>query len=92
MAFGFQLGRGVVVGRQQHLERRAVADLGVELAGGASGDDGLVAGVALELGGQLFHRAGEVGGDRDLHLVGVRRSHDSQYGEQAGKAFHVFSR
>jgi hypothetical protein len=37
MAFLFQLRRGFVVGGEQDLERRAVPDLGVELAGAAEG-------------------------------------------------------
>jgi hypothetical protein len=32
-AFGFELGGRLVIGRQQHLERRALLDLRVELAG-----------------------------------------------------------
>ncbi|MCY1448130.1 hypothetical protein D9M71_647820 [compost metagenome] len=78
VAFLLQLGRGGVVGGEEDLERRAVLDLGIELAGGAVGGDQLVAGVLLETLGDGLDRRGEVGGDRHLDL----RSRCAAQGEQ----------
>ncbi len=69
------------IGSQENLERRAVADLGVQLAGRAEGGDDAVSGVLLECLGNLLHRRGKVGGDRDLHLVGQRQRVDTQAGD-----------
>ena len=46
-----------------------------------------MAGIALEERGDDLHRAGEVGGDGDLHLVGMDRG-DSEQGKQQAEAFH----
>ena len=43
-------------------------DLGVELAGGAEAQHGLVTGLRFERGGDLLGGFGEVGGDRDIRL------------------------
>ncbi len=68
--FLLQLGRGAVIGGEEHLERCAVLDLCVELPRGAIGGDQLVAGVFLEVLGDGLDRRGEVCRDRNLHLVG----------------------
>lgn len=57
------------VGGEKDLEGGAVLDLGVELARGAEGQHRLVACVLLELGGDLLHGGGEVGGHGHLHLI-----------------------
>lgn len=62
--------RCAVVGRQQDVEGRAIVDLRVELAGGAEGQHGAVAGVAGEGGGDFLHWRGEVGRHGHLHVVG----------------------
>ena len=81
-------GGGFVVGGEQHLEGRAMGDLGVELAGRAEGQLGPVAGVLFEFGGDLLHRRGEIGGDRhgDFSRVGGQR--EQQGGEEGGEALH----
>jgi hypothetical protein len=89
MAFCFQPRRRFVIGRQQHLERRTVADLRIEFAGGAVRQDSLVARVFLKLRGQLFHRAGEIGGHRHLDFASMGRSQASHHGKHTGKEFHV---
>ncbi|MPN13028.1 hypothetical protein SDC9_160348 [bioreactor metagenome] len=68
---GQLLGCGVI-GGQQNAEGRAVVDLGVELAGGAKRQLGLVAGILLELGRNLLHGCGEVGCHGDRHFSGLR--------------------
>ena len=71
VAFLLQLQRALVVGRQEHVEGRAVLDLGVERAGGAEGQLGLVPGGLGQHLGQCLGRCGEVGGHGDLHGLGV---------------------
>ena len=60
------------VGRQEHLERRVMGDLGEERAGGAEAQDRLVARLLLEQRGDFLRRLGEVGGDGDIGLAGLR--------------------
>ena len=84
----FEPGGGFVVGRQQHLEGGAVGDLGVELAGRPEGQLGLVAGVPLELGGDLLHGGREVGGHRHGDFLRVGGHGEQQWDEQGGEAFH----
>lgn len=79
-AFLGDLSRRGVVGGQQDLEGRAVDDLRVELARGAEGQQGLVAGVLLELGGDLLHGRREVGGNGHRHF-GSLRSDTAQQGK-----------
>lgn len=62
-----RVGR-LAIGGDEHLERRTGLHLRVELADGSEGEDGLVAGLRLELGGDLLHRRNEVGRDGDLDL------------------------
>ena len=71
LAFLLQFRRSAVVGGEENLERRAVLDLRIELAGGAVGGDQPVPGVFLEFLGDGLDRRGEVGRDGDLHLVGA---------------------
>ena len=85
----FQPGRRFVVGGQQHVERRAVLDLGVERAGGAERQHRLVAGGFLEVRGDDLHGRGEVGGDGDLDLAGKGRESNGQQrigGNQSAEA------
>ena len=86
IAFGFEFLRGGVVGAEEHFERRAVLDLGIELPGGTVGGDQLVTGVLLEIGGNRLDRCGEVGGDGHLDFIGVDRSGGDKRndGRQAG--------
>ncbi|MNF68545.1 hypothetical protein D3C84_504050 [compost metagenome] len=69
VAFGFKFFRGAVVCREEHFERRAVFDLGVELAGGAKGGDQFMPGVFFEISGDGLDGRGEVGGDSHLDFV-----------------------
>ena len=78
IAFHCEFGRRFVIGGEQHLERRTVFDLGVELAGGAECRFGDMAGVLGEFGGDRFHRRGEVGGDGDADFGGVSGNTEQQ--------------
>ena len=60
---GFEQLGAVLIGSQQDVEWGAVADLGVQLAGGAGGYGEGVLACVLEVGCQVFGRFGEVGGD-----------------------------
>jgi hypothetical protein len=60
------LFRPLGVGREEHLVRRAVGHLGVELARRAEAERRGVAGLGLEGGGDLLGRLGEVRGDGNL--------------------------
>jgi hypothetical protein len=86
-AFLRQLRRGFVVGREQHLEGRAVPDLGVELAGAAEGQLRPVSALLLEFGGEKLRRRGEIGGDGDLDVAGAGGAGGEQQGNQ--KSSHV---
>ncbi len=72
-AFRCQLARGIGVGRQQHVERRAIADLRIQLAGGRGADVDLVPGCTSVVGGQPAGGVGEVGGHGDACLRRRRR-------------------
>ena len=85
VAFGFEFLRGGVVGREEHFERRAVLDLGVELAGCAEGGDQFVPGVFLEIGRDGLDRRREVGRDGDLDFVRLGRT-EGEHSDQACKA------
>jgi hypothetical protein len=50
IAFGFQLGRGLIIGSKKDLKRCAVFDLRVELAGRAERQQGFMTGVLLKFG------------------------------------------
>ncbi|MPM71451.1 hypothetical protein SDC9_118416 [bioreactor metagenome] len=91
MPFFLQFGRGCVVSGEEDFERRAVDDLGVELACGAEGEDGLVAGVLLEIGGNLLHRRREIGGNRNLHFGGADTRCGEQGDKKGGQALHGVS-
>src|SRR5690606_32492580 len=90
--FLFQLGRGFVIGSQEHVVRCTVLDLCVELAGGAERRRDLVAGFLLEVGGNGLHRCREVGRDGDLDFFSRsgRRKTDGQQADKqgSGKSFH----
>ena len=86
-ALGLQPLRRGGIGGEQHLEGRAVADLGVELAGGAERDHGVVAGGGLEALGDPRDGRRHVGRDRHAHLGGRRgEAREEQEGgqQQAG--------
>jgi len=85
IAFFFQFFRSGVVRREEHFERRAVLDLGVELAGGSVGGDQFVPGVFFEVGSNGLDRRGEVGGNRHLHLIGVSGA-KGKYRQQRSQA------
>ncbi|MNZ37941.1 hypothetical protein D3C78_554020 [compost metagenome] len=70
VAFFFEFFRRAVIGGEEHLERRAVLDLRIELAGSAIGGNQRVAGVFLEVLGNRLDRCGEVGGNSHLYLIG----------------------
>ena len=74
LPFPFQLDRGRVVGGEEDVERCALSNLGIELAGGAERERGLVARVLLERHGDVLRRRGEIGGDRDLDFTGMGKN------------------
>jgi hypothetical protein len=71
-ALSSELGWRLVIGRQQHIERRAVPDLGIEHAGRAECKFGFVSGVLVEGRGDPVHGRREVG--RHCHLDLTRAS------------------
>lgn len=85
VAFGFKFLRGGVVCREEHLERRAILDLGIELAGGTESRDQFVPGVLLEVSGNGLDRRGEVGSDSNLDFVCLSAA-EGEHGEQARQA------
>src|SRR5690606_2748364 len=88
LALGLEPGRPVVVGRQEHVEGRAVLDLRVELPGRAERSDRPVAGGLLELPGDRLHGGGEIGGHGDLDFGGRGgcRQGDSGQGQDKTQA------
>ena len=85
VAFGFKFLRRGVVCREEHFERRAILDLGVELAGCTISRDQFVPGVFFEIGSDGLDRRSEVGGDGDLDFVRLGGA-ESEDCDQAGEA------
>jgi len=83
-ARGGQLIRKVLVGRQEHLERRAVLDLPRQGSRGAEYELHVRVLGPLELAGDLGEREVEIGrrGDRGRPLSGPRRRHHEQQTER----------
>ena len=79
--------RAVGIGRQEHLERRAMGDLGEERSRRAEDQHRLVARLLFEQSRDLFRRLGEIGGDSDMGLPRLRRR-----GEAKRKARQAQSR
>ena len=61
-----------LIGGEIEVERRAVQDLRVKLAGGGENKHRPVAGPPLEAGGDFLRRPGEIGGDCDFRLARLR--------------------
>jgi len=60
--------RAIGIGREKHLERGAMGDLGEERSRRAEDEHGFVSGLLLEQLGDLFRRFCEVGGDSNVSL------------------------
>jgi len=80
---GFGFRRALGVGRQEHLERRAVADLGIDRPRCPEAEHRRVAGRAVEGGGDGGGRRREVGGNGNLRLA--RRHGNWQQDQREGQ-------
>ncbi len=89
-ALGLRLLRALGVGGEEHLERGAVADLGVERPRRTEAEHRRIAGSLCKGGSNRLGGLGEVGGDRDLRLGGGGGAGDEQGGD--GETEHGSSR
>jgi hypothetical protein len=91
-ALGLELRGRLLVGREQHLERGAVADLRVEAAGGTQRDHRAVAGAAGKAVGDLLDGRAQVGRRGHLHLAGAGAQGSQQGDEEEEGARHGHGR